>query len=170
MSRHPDRIASSCVPATIVLCAFLAVAARGAPRPTGQDDALLGVPDAAAARPEATRSRAAFGGDASAKPPAFRAPLPGRITRDGDVIYAVNDPSESGVFRHPAGLFEIRFPGAWRVMRHISGGYVWYTFSTEASPRQRSTSHAAQQNGPSPPCWNLQAVPRQAAANAESMP
>ena len=116
----------------MVLCALLAVGARGAARPAGQDDALLGVPDAAAAQPEATGSRAALAGDAPAKPPAFRPPLPGRIARDGDVIYAVNDPSESGVFRHPAGLFEIRFPGAWRVMRHIGGGYVWYTFSTEA--------------------------------------
>jgi len=67
-----------------------------------------------------------------ANPPVFRPPLPGRLAQDGDILYAVNDPPESGVYRHPAGLFVLHFPGTWRMMRSINGGYVSYTFSAEA--------------------------------------
>jgi tetratricopeptide (TPR) repeat protein len=133
MLRYPDRIFSSCMLAAAVLCMMLAGRARAAQPPTGGSGSLVGLEDLAAApdagQPQPGRPAATT---APANPPAFRPPLPGRLATDGDMLYAVNDPPASGIYQHPAGLFVLRFPGTWRMMRSISGEYVSYTFSTEA--------------------------------------
>jgi len=65
-----------------------------------------------------------------------------RLAKDGNLLFAVGDLREPGVYQDPAGLFMIRFPSTWRMVRTISGGSVFCTFSAEAgrvSPKQIRT-------------------------------
>jgi tetratricopeptide (TPR) repeat protein len=63
---------------------------------------------------------------------AYRAPFPGRLAHDGDLLYALNDSTEPGNYAHPAGLYRIQFPPSWRMIRNLVDGRVAATFSPEA--------------------------------------
>lgn len=79
---------------------------------------------------------------APTNPPAYRAPLVGRVAADGDMVYVLSDPPESGLYRHPAGLFVLRFPRAWRVIRSATADFVSHIVSPDTGktpPKQLRT-------------------------------
>ncbi len=128
MLRYPGQLHIAC----LLLCGVFGVGLLNAQPANSSDGTPIGRDDFA---PN-------VGGASASAPAAFHPPLPGRLAKDGDMLYAVSDPPESGVYRHPAGLFVLRFPGPWRLMRSASGGYVAYTFSAEVGrvpPKQLRT-------------------------------
>jgi tetratricopeptide (TPR) repeat protein len=55
-----------------------------------------------------------------------------RLAKDGGLLYTVSDLREPGVYRDPAGLFVLRVPSTWRVLRTVENASVFWTFSAEA--------------------------------------
>jgi tetratricopeptide (TPR) repeat protein len=110
---------------------IMAGASNPAPaRPSGfQTGATRSGPADSAAR---TPSPSGFQTGVTRAGPSDKALTPVGPAQDDDVLYAVAELRQRGVYEDPARLFSVRFPGEWRVVRKIEHEEISYTFSPEA--------------------------------------